>query len=301
MIGSAHNRAFLWLIGLLAFHLLLLSLQVRTPDGRLLVRSVGLTLLTPLASSLHHVGASIGDYLDRYALLRDVEQQNRRLRKEIRDLRLDLYRFRELAALLPRSADYEALRERRDFETLLADVIGKSYPLLEHHILIDLGSRHGVRQNSAVLSPEGIVGRVVSVGPLSAEVELITNNLAAAGARLANTRAEGVVFGSGEPLLLLDYIPISQPAAVGELVFTSGTDQIYPRGLPIGYVEDVQRGGLVYQIIHVRPTVDWGLLEQVLVVVNPTPADRPRPDGDLPADTPPSGQTSAGDPETGAE
>ncbi len=272
MIGSAHNRAFGWLIGLLLFHLLLLSVQVRTEQGHLLLRSIGLTLLAPLASSIQFLTSSSSDFLDRYVFLMNAEREKRRLEEENKQLRLDLHQLRDLVALMPQTADFLALQASRSFETVPADVVGKAPPFVEFHLLINVGTGSGVRRDCAVITPEGIVGRVVSAGPFTAEVELVTNQLAAAGGRLERSRVEGVVLGDGVRFLQLDYIPISQPVEVGEPVVTSGTDRIYPRGIPIGTVESVSRGGPIYQTILVRPAVDLTRLEQVLVVVSPNRA-----------------------------
>ncbi len=283
MTASAHRRAFSWLIGLLLFHLLLLSVQVRTPEGQLLLRSVGLTLLTPFASGVHFISSSFTDFLDRYVFLQDAQSENQRLVRENDQLRLELHRLQELVAMLPRSPDYQALQHGRSFRTVLADVVGRTSPFLSPHLILNQGTRAGVSYDSAVITPRGIVGRVISVGPFGAEVELVTNARAAAGARLEESRWEGVVLGRGDGWLDLEYISVSQPVAVGETVITSGSDRIYPKGLPIGTVEAVDAAPHIYQKIRVRPAVNLSLLEEVLVVVGQAPGP-PRSESPDPAE-----------------
>ncbi len=280
MIGAAPKRAFTWLIGLLLFHLLLLSVQVRTADDQLLLRAFGLTLTTPFAMGIQFVTSSVSGFLERYAFLRGTEEENARLREENERLRLRLHQLQNMAALLPRSADYQALQQRLQFETVVADVVGRSAPFFENRLWVNAGTGSGVAYDSAVLTPRGIVGRVISAGPFSSEVELITNRQAAAGARLQESRLEGVVEGAGEAWLTLSYIPITQPVQVGELVVTSGSDRVYPEEIPIGTVISAQQDSPIYQTIRVRPAIELSRLEEVLVVVGrkvepAPPADSP--------------------------
>jgi rod shape-determining protein MreC len=148
----------------------------------------------------------------------------------------------------------------------VASVIWRNAPLYSHHILINAGTNDGVSKDAAVIAPEGVVGRVVVVTPFDAEVELLTDQTAAAGAFLFHSRLQGIVQGTGTKQLRLNFIPSSEPVTDGELVYTSGTDRVYPKGLPIGTVVSTKTEG-IYQQILLESEVDFQRLEEVMVVL----------------------------------
>jgi rod shape-determining protein MreC len=124
----------------------------------------------------------------------------------------------------------------------------------------------------AVIAPAGVVGRVVVPSLRAAKVQLLIDRNAAAGALIERSRAQGVVVGAGDELLRLEYVSEIADVAVGDVVVTSGIDGIFPKGFIIGRVEALDRSGRAYRRIAVRPAVDFSSLEEVLVVLTPTPA-----------------------------
>lgn len=118
------------------------------------------------------------------------------------------------------------------------------------------------------MTPEGIVGRVITTTAFSSEVELLTDVNAAAGAIVGEQRFEGVVQGTGGDLVNLNFIPASTQLTVGDEVQTSGTDGVYPKGLPIGEVAQVQHDSAVYLTVRVKPGVDFARLEEVAVILD---------------------------------
>ena len=124
----------------------------------------------------------------------------------------------------------------------------------------------------AIIAPAGIVGRLVVPSLRSAKVQLLIDRNAAAGAIIERTRAQGVVVGAGDDRLRLEYASEVFDIVAGDIVVTSGIDGIYPKGFIIGRVESVERSGLAYKRIMIKPAVDFSSLEDVLVVLTPTPA-----------------------------
>ena len=124
----------------------------------------------------------------------------------------------------------------------------------------------------AVIAPAGVVGRIVVPSARSAKVQLLVDRNAAAGAIVERSRAQGVVVGVGGDRLEMEYVSEVYDLVVGDVVVTSGIDGIYPKGLVIGQIESMDRSGGAYKRIVVRPAVDFNALEEVLVVVTPTPA-----------------------------
>jgi rod shape-determining protein MreC len=127
----------------------------------------------------------------------------------------------------------------------------------------------------AVLAPNGVVGRVVVASRRAAKVQLLIDRNAAAGALITRSRAQGLVVGTGDDRLRLEYVSEVSDVDVGDLVVTSGIDGIYPKGFVIGAVETIERAGVAFRNIVIRPAVDFSRLEQVLVVLEPVPAEDP--------------------------
>ena len=121
----------------------------------------------------------------------------------------------------------------------------------------------------AVISPAGIVGRIIQPSSRAAKVQLLIDRNAAAGALVERTRAQGVVIGTGADELRMDYVSGSSEVKPGDTVVTSGIDGIYPKGFVIGQIQSVKRGAGQYSSIVIRPAVDFSALEAVLIVLTP--------------------------------
>jgi rod shape-determining protein MreC len=139
-------------------------------------------------------------------------------------------------------------------------------------VTIDKGTSDRLQTDMAVISPSGVVGRVILPSPRASKVQLLVDRNAAAGAAIQRSRAQGVVVGLGTDELRLDYVPGTADVKPGDLVVTSGIDGIYPKGFVIGTVETVERGAGPYHEIRVRPAVDFARLEEVLIVLTPPPS-----------------------------
>ncbi len=281
MSSHAQRRPALWLLLLLVSNVLLLSIQVRDARGRVLLRGWALLLSSPFVKGVDSAVGGVRGLLDRYVFLLHAEQESQRLRLENAQLRIENYRLRSLASLAERMANYEELKSRYEFSSQVASVIGLSAPFYARRLVIDAGTLRDVGRDAAVFNPAGVVGRVAAVSPWTAEVELIVNEGAGAGALLEGTRLQGVVRGDGTGLLKLEYIPNVETVEVGALVITSGTDQVYPKGLTIGTVQKSEKTSMIYREIEVKPAVDFSRLDEVMVVL-PTP--KPTPPGGGAAD-----------------
>ena len=269
MIALLQRKPVIPLAALLLANLLLLSVQVRNPESRLLIRSWSLFVFTPFASTVHFVIDGISGGVMRYALLYRAQQENELLRAENARLGVELAQLRGIDALLSNRVENGSLQKRQFlFDTYLAPVIWKSAPFYAHRLVVNGGTRQGMHKDDAVIVPEGIVGRVWTNTPFTAEVELITNDGAAAGAMLEDSRLQGVIQGDGSDTLRWDFIPNYESVEVGDIVYTSGTDRMYPKGYPIGKVVQSQKGLAVYRDIRVKPFVDYLRLEEIMVVVS---------------------------------
>jgi rod shape-determining protein MreC len=132
---------------------------------------------------------------------------------------------------------------------------------------IDRGSRDGIRRDMGVITPDGVVGKIVAVYPDISQVLLLADKESGVGALLTDTRTQGPVKGTGEPLLSLTYITNDEKVTVGETVLTSGQDRIFPKDLPVGTVVDFAADPKTpFMKIRVKPAAHLDRLEEVLVL-----------------------------------
>ncbi len=149
---------------------------------------------------------------------------------------------------------------------LAAQVIGASADPASHTLFINRGERDRVRRNQPVITPDGIVGKIVEVFPATSQVLLINDKDSGVGALLADTRTHGVGKGTGAPDPARDYVGNDYKVHEGEVILTSGEDRIFPKGLLVGTVAD-EKPGNPFQTIHVRTAAHLDRLEDVLILL----------------------------------
>jgi rod shape-determining protein MreC len=207
-----------------------------------------------------------------YVGLRNVKSQNDVLTRQLEAAQVALQQQRALADRTRNLERLLDLRDRSNLNTIAAEIIAAGATPDFLTLTIDKGMRDGVRADMAIIAPAGVVGRVVMASARAAKVQLLIDRNAAAGALVERSRAQGVVTGGGDDRLRMDYVSEVADVIVGDLVVTSGIDGIYPKGYVIGQVESVEKSGTSYKTITVKPAVDFTSLEEVLVVLTPTPA-----------------------------
>jgi rod shape-determining protein MreC len=259
--------------GLVVGQMLLMSLQARHPEtGQSMLQVWTITAASPLLSTVGGVASEIADVWHNYAGLRKAQQENESLRQEVARLRLEVHRLHEAARTGERLQRLIQFQQSLPANSLVARVIGRDASGWFQTIMIDKGQRDGVRSNATIMTLDGLVGRVIKLGPISAQVQLITDERSGAGALigvLGESRALGVVEGKNEALCKMRYVPGRVPVTPGEIVYTSGQDGIYPKGVPIGRVVAVAKGSaMVSHDITVEPLARLSKLEEVLVLLD---------------------------------
>ncbi len=254
-------------------HIVLISVQVNAPSGVRVLEAVTFGVFSAVQRGVARAVGGVTGVWDGYVGLVSVQAENATLRQDVAQLQLRLQRERAMAQ---RARGLEALLGfRRDavYSTVSARVIAGDATPYFRTVTIDRGTGDGVRRDSAVVSPDGVVGRVLSdPATRAAKVQLLVDRSAAAGVLIERTRVAGVVMGGVDAgLLRMEYVSKLDDVRVGDNVVTSGADGVYPKGIPVGQVQDVGGGPGLYQTIHVRPHVAFGDLEDVLVIV-PGPA-----------------------------
>jgi rod shape-determining protein MreC len=277
MLDIRRRTGYLFLAVVL-LQVILISWQVTTSTGARLLNTIMFGIVSQVQLGAARVFTTVRGGWDGYFALRGTYEENQRLKQQVADLELSL---QQQQALARRGAELEELLELRSqtsLRTMAATVIALDTTGGFQTVTLDRGSQSGLRQNMAVISSRGIVGRIVDQPPslYASKVQLIIDRSAGIGAVVERTNAGGVVVGQDEdPKLRMDFVSNLADVKVGDRIISSGLDGIYPRGFAIGVVEKVANGAKLYKDIHIRPIVDFTALQNVLVVLDP-PA-RPAP------------------------
>jgi rod shape-determining protein MreC len=269
-LPDIHQRSgYLFLVVILG-HILLISAQVNSRAGVPVLEQITFGIFSEVQRGMSSGVSGIRSAWSGYVNLRHVKAENDLLKRQLAAAQVD---GQEQRALADRTRGLQQLLELRNhlpLATTAAEIIGAAATPDFRTVTIDKGKGDGLRPDMAVISPAGVVGRVVVRSTRSAKVQLIIDRNAAAGALVERSRAQGVIVGEGDALRM-DYVSEVADIVVGDLVVTSGIDGIYPKGFVIGRVDSVEKSGGAYKRITVKPSVDFSALEEVLVVVTPTP------------------------------
>ena len=269
------QRPLFLLASLVLAQVLMLAFQIKREHDVRLIRVWAAAVVMPFERGGTDAVSHTGGIWSNYIALRGVRAENDRLRAELDQLRLQ---NRELSAQAGEAQRLSALLKFTDAHPeapmLAAQVIGASADPASHTLSLNRGEHDHVRRDMAVITPDGIVGKIVEVLKNSSEVLLITDRDSGAGALLADTRTQGVVKGSGDPDARLDYIVNDEPVHAGEIVLTSGQDRIFPKDLLIGSITSMTPG-VNFQTIHVRPAARLDRLEDVLILLTAQELKKP--------------------------
>jgi rod shape-determining protein MreC len=246
-----------------------LAVQVkRTTDteSSRLIRIWAVNMVTPFEKVLHWMHAGSGNLWHNYFYLRGVRAENRELKAEIERLRLDQVRLHEDAAQARRLQALLAFKEQFISQTLPAQVIGSGGSEQSRILYIDKGQKDGLKADMAVITVDGIVGKVLKTFGSTSQILLIDDQSSGVGAILERSRLQGIVRGTPAGEVVLEHIMTDNSVQPGEEVRTSGGDRIFPKGLPIGTVTKVGGGQDLFLNIRVRPAANLSKLEEVLIV-----------------------------------
>lgn len=260
-------------------HVVLISAQVNTGSGLPILQVVTFGSFAEVQRSTMALVAGGRNFWFGYIALRQVHLENEALKHELQMLQVRLQHEHAEAQRTDSLRQLLELRERANLDTTAADVIAAAGSPEFRTVTIDKGTNDGLATDMAVISPAGVIGRVILPSRRASKVQLLIDRNAAAGALIERTRVQGVVAGFGDGSLRLEYVPGSSDVKPGDLVVTSGIDGIYPKGFVIGTVEQVGPGSGGYRQIMIRPAVDFTRLEAVLVVRTPA-ANREAPEGE---------------------
>ena len=266
-------RNLIILVGVLFLQVLGLAMQVKhksneAQDTRL-IRIWAVGAISPFERGLVWLQNSTGGIWHNYFYLRGVRAENRQLKDQIEQMRLEQVRLREDAVQARRLQTLLAFKEQYIAKTVAAQVIGSSGSDTSRVVYIDKGEEDGLKRDMAVMTSDGIVGKIISVLPKvnESQVLLINDQTSGVGAILEKSRLQGVLRGTINGEVVLERVMSDEQVPVGETLLTSGGDQIFPKGLPIGTVAKVNSGKDLFLTIKIRPAANLSKLEEVLVLV----------------------------------
>lgn len=276
MVLPAKRPLWIALGSTMVFHILLLSLQANHRPGPGFMRLWLLEGLVPLEKLADYGVRSVRGFWDGYIALLNVRDDNVRLQEENDRLKMQLRSNDEAVKEAERLRRLYGLSDTGIEKFVVARVIGRDPSRSLQTVTIDKGLTRGVKQNASVVTPDGIVGRVMSVGNSSAVVLLITDSQSEIAGLLRDTRVQTMFKGTGGRDLELSYIENDSDIAEGNELIASGLDRIHPKGFPIATVTSVGPRRGLYKVVLARPIVDMRRLEEVFVITElPSPAPEP--------------------------
>ncbi len=268
---GVHKSRFL-LVGLVVVHLAAISHQVDAGGGVSLLQRAVFSLLSPVEAAFSGATRGVMAGWRGWIDLRHVHQSNERLEERVHYLETLLQERQHQVREADRLRDLLTLRQTLALETVAAEVVTRDGMPWFRTLTLDRGRDAGVALQAAVISPAGVLGRVVAVGPNAAKVQLLQDRESGAGVMIERSRVAGVVSGqigfadAGANDLVMKYVPGLADVVVGDAVVTSGMDRIYPKGLVVGQVRLVGPGSGLFKEILVTPAARPDQIEEVLVI-----------------------------------
>jgi len=271
-LSDIRQRTAVLFIAVMLGHILLISAQVNSKSGVPILEAVTFGAFSEVQRAASSLTGGAHNAWTGYVNLRGVRAENQQLKEQLGALQVQIQQERAAAQRAHQLETLFGFQQQLKVKTLAAEVIGAGASLDFRTATINKGSSDGLKTNMPVIAPTGLVGRIVTLAPRAAKIQLLVDRNFGAGALVERSRAQGVVLGSGEDLLRMEYVADVADVKPGDTIVTAGVDGLYPKGLVIGKVESVDKGNGIYKIIKVRPATDFNRLEDVLVVTTPTEA-----------------------------
>jgi rod shape-determining protein MreC len=274
MVGiPSRHKSLVLLAGVIVLQVLLLAVQIKRDSQGRLIRAWTVGAVSPFQRAGVYGVGHIRETWNHYFALQNTSRDNEQLRHENDSLKMQITQLRSKAAEADRLAMLLNFhKSHEDVPMIGARVIGASAGTASQTIDLDRGERDGIRRNMGVITPDGVVGKVVEAYQDTSQVLLLTDKDSGVGAMLADSRIQSPVGGTGEPLLVMKYVANDDTVNAGERVVTSGMDRIFPRDLPVGTVAEIKAGN-PFKMIRVRPAANLERLEEVIVLLTLRPLE----------------------------
>lgn len=271
-----------WLmIALLIVNFVLMAFDAKEiTSGQRVVRSWTQTMADFVQSPVTTITASVSNYFTSISNLRSAASENDVLKQQVQELQVEIKQKEELAAENTRLKSLLQLKETSKYKVLTARIIGRDPSVWFDSSIVNRGSLDGVTLNMPVVTDGGLVGRVTAVSPLTCQVDLVTRNKSGIGAvvgQIGESNALGVVSGTSKgDLLEMRYVPGTVDVQVGQAVFTTGQDGIYPAGLKVGDIVSVVPGSATTPLqILIKPAAKLNSMQEVGILLYEPPQREP--------------------------
>lgn len=268
-----------WLmVALLLLNVILMAFDAREiTSGQRVIRSWTQTVADFVQSPVTTISSALSNYFISISSLRTAQTENDELKQRVQELEVEVKQKSDLTAENERLKQLLDLQEQSKYKVLTARIIGRDPSVWFDSSIINRGSFDGVALNMPVVTDGGLVGRVTAVSPLTSQVDLITRDKSGLGAvigQIGDSNALGVVTGtSKKELLEMKYVPGSIPVEVGQIVFTTGQDGIFPPGLKVGEIVSVVTGSATTpHTILIRSAAKLNSMQEVGVLLYEPPA-----------------------------
>lgn len=267
-----------WLmIALLLGNFLLMAYDAKTTSQERVIRVWTQAVANFVQSPVTSATSGVTGYFQSISNLRSAQSENDALKQRVQELEVEVQKKEELTKENERLKTLLELKTESKYKILPAQIIGRDPSLWFDSAIINRGSLDGVKLNMPIVNNGGLIGRVIAVSPITAQINLVTKDKSGLGGvigELATSNAIGVVSGNGKKELLeMGYVPGTIQVQVGEMVYTSGQDGIYPAGLKLGEVAEVRSGSAtVPQQIYIKPSAKLYAMQEVAVVLYEPPA-----------------------------
>jgi rod shape-determining protein MreC len=263
-----------WLVLILLLgNFILMAFDAREiTSGQRVIRAWTQTLADFVQSPVTTITASVSNYFTSIANLRSAQDENSQLKQQVEELKLQLASQEGLTSENERLKSLLDLKEQSKYKVLTARIIGRDPSIWFDSSIINRGSLDGVKLNMPVVANGGLVGRVTAVSPLTAQVDLITRDKSGLGAvigEIGSSTALGVVAGTSKrDLLEMKYVAGTIDVQIGQAVFTTGQDGIYPPGIKVGEIVQIISGSATTpHQIFIQPAAKLGSMQEVGVLL----------------------------------
>lgn len=266
-----------WLAVILCLaNFVLMAFDARADGNQRVIRVWAQTVADFVQSPVTTLTSSVSGYFGSIANLRSAQDENTELRQRIQELEVELRAKDDLAAENERLSGLLDLKAKSQYKVLAARIIGRDPSVWFDSSIVNRGSLDGVKLNMPVVTNGGLMGRVTAVGPLTSQVDLLTRDKSGVGAvigEIAGSNALGVVVGtSRRDVVEMRYVAGSVEVQVGQMVYTTGQDGIYPAGLKVGEIVQVESGSATTpHKITIRPSAGIDSMQEVGILLYEPP------------------------------
>lgn len=238
------------------------------PKGEV-VKHIITAAVSPVQKAVAATYSAAASVVNGYVMLLEVRDENETLRKNISALQEEVDKLKEEVSLGGRLKDILDYKRQAPFKTVAASAVAFTMDKWTRTATIDKGYAEGVDKDMAVVTPEGVVGRIIDAGRHASTVLLNTDLRSNIDVVVQRTRVKAVAEGNGTDGLVLKYIRQLDEVQIGDQIVTSGVSGLFPKGLVVGEVTKIEKGrDNFFKYIEVRPKVEVQRLEEVLVVTN---------------------------------